>query len=272
MPGRTEIMENRKADVYFCCSKQQQELASGIAEILEASGILCFLVWRDMDFLRDWDTQIEEAMKSSCICVYLEAADPTPRILDEVKKIKECNTTLMQFPPDGVTAAEVAASVTGAIGKAREDKQLRSRIYPYKGDEPHIFASYSHKDKDTVFDIIRDLQKRGYRIWFDEGIDPGTEWDEYIAEQLDAAGYFMSFLSDNYYGSDNCRDELFFARELEKPLLMIYIRNDELPSGMKLRFNRIQAIHWYTYKNKSEFLDKFDSASGIDKFRDRGDE
>ena len=264
-------MEKRKADVYFCCSKQQQDLASGIAEILEADDILCFLVWRDMDYLRDWNAQIEAAMKASCICVYLEATDPTPRILDEIRQIKECNTTLMSYSPEEVTAAKVADAVKNNIGKAREDKELKSRIYPYSGDKPHIFASYSHKDKDTVFDIIRDLQKRGYRIWFDEGIDPGTEWDEYIAEKLNASGYVMPFLSSNYYGSDNCRDELFFARELEKPLLMIYIRNDELPAGMKLRFNRLQAIHWYTYKNKNDFLDKFDSAPGISEFRDGGD-
>ena len=28
----------------------------------------------------------------------------------------------------------------------------------------------------------------GFRIWYDEGIEAGTEWPEYIAEHLENAG------------------------------------------------------------------------------------
>ncbi|MBP0969565.1 MAG: toll/interleukin-1 receptor domain-containing protein [Oscillospiraceae bacterium] len=264
-------MDSRKADIYFCCSKKEQELASGTAEILESSGVSCFLVWRDMDYTKDWDAQIEQAMKASCICVYLEPDQPSPRILDEVRQIEGCNTRLMTFSPASVSAEEIAAAVSSGLEEARAEKELRSRIYPYDGEDPFIFASYSHMDKDTVFEIIRGFQKHGYRVWFDEGIDPGTEWDEYIATHIDACSYLMAFLSENYYGSDNCRDELFFAREVGKPLLMIYIKNDELPAGMKLRFNRIQAIHWYTYKDIEEFFEKVASAAGIEECREEGE-
>ena len=77
----------------------------------------------------------------------------------------------------------------------------------------------------------------------------------------------IAFLSDNYFRSTNCRDELAFARDLGKPLLLIYLRENALPPGMQLRLNRIQAIHWYSYKDPEEFYEKAASAAGIDRYR-----
>ena len=55
---------------------------------------------------------------------------------------------------------------------------LPEQIRPYEGTDPYIFISYAHRDKDRVLPVLRSLSERGYRIWFDEGIDPGTEWAE----------------------------------------------------------------------------------------------
>ena len=46
----------------------------------------------------------------------------------------------------------------------------------YKGENPYIFVSYAHKDKDIVYPVIEELQNRGYRIWYDEGIEASEEW------------------------------------------------------------------------------------------------
>lgn len=86
---------------------------------------------------------------------------------------------------------------------------------PYRGDRPYIFMSYSHKDSAAALDLIGRLQTERYRIWYDEGIDPGTEWDENIAEHVEDCGYFMALLSKAYLESSNCKDELNYARELE---------------------------------------------------------
>ena len=55
----------------------------------------------------------------------------------------------------------------------------------YKGSEPYIFISYAHKDSEAVLPVIARLQKDGYRVWYDEGIAPGSNWDVYISEHLD---------------------------------------------------------------------------------------
>ena len=88
----------------------------------------------------------------------------------------------------------------------------------YKGDEPYIFISYAHKDSETVLPVINRLQKDGYRVWYDEGIVPGSNWDVYISEHLDGASNVLGFLSKSYVKSQNCRDELALTRAKGKPM------------------------------------------------------
>ena len=139
-----------------------------------------------------------------------------------------------------------------------------SKPVPYKGTEPYIFISYAHKDSDRVWPIIEQMQRDGYRVWYDEGIDPGTEWDEFIAEHIQGCDYFIAFLSPNYMASDNCKDELNFVRDLNKGRLLIYLEDVSLPAGMQMRLGRLQAIHWYTYVNRGEAFEKLYSSDGLD--------
>lgn len=138
----------------------------------------------------------------------------------------------------------------------------------YRGDKPYIFISYSHKDSGRVLPIIADLTERGFRCWFDEGIDPGTEWDETIAKNLNSCSYVMAFISANYLQSDNCKDELNYARDKNKPRLLVYLEDVELPEGMAMRLNRLQAVYFNRYKDRATALDKIAGAKEIGICRD----
>ena len=60
--------------------------------------------------------------------------------------------------------------------------------YPaYRGNEPYVFVSYAHKDKDIVFPEIKRFNDAGFHVWYDEGISPGNEWSDEIAEALTLA-------------------------------------------------------------------------------------
>lgn len=135
---------------------------------------------------------------------------------------------------------------------------------PYQGNEKFIFISYSHRDTAKVFPIIFKLMENGYRVWYDQGIDPGTEWDENIANHIYSCGYFVAFMSSNYLGSSNCKDELNYARDLEKDRLIVYLEEVTLPAGMAMRVNRLQSIFKYTYPNEADFYEKLFAASNIE--------
>ena len=143
------------------------------------------------------------------------------------------------------------------------DNGNNSRLIPYCGEKDYIFISYCHKDKKRVLPIIQRLFDEGYRVWYDEGIDPGTEWDKNIAEHIVNCGYFIAFMSKNYLDSLNCKDELNFARELEKNRFLIYLEKISLPPEMQMRLGRIQNIHKYMYDNEETFFEKLMNANNL---------
>lgn len=133
--------------------------------------------------------------------------------------------------------------------------------------KPYAFVSYSHKDSEKVYKIIETMRANGYNVWYDSGIDPGTEWDQNIASHVKGCSYFIAFVSQGYVGSENCKDELNYARDLNKERLLVYLEDVDLPDGMAMRMNRIQAIWWNKYEssNMDEAYMKLFSAQGIEK-------
>ena len=57
-------------------------------------------------------------------------------------------------------------------------------IKPYDGEQPYIFISYAHANTPAVMQVVQELHDRGFRIWYDDGIEVGSEWQENIAEHL----------------------------------------------------------------------------------------
>jgi len=88
-------------------------------------------------------------------------------------------------------------------------------VRAYEGNEPYIFVSYAHKDTGLVLPVIRALYDRKYRVWYDEGIAPGSEWPSNIARHLAGAAVVLVFVSENSIASPNCKKEVMVASGLE---------------------------------------------------------
>ena len=136
-------------------------------------------------------------------------------------------------------------------------------IPAYEGKEPYIFVSYAHKDSAAVFRLVEQLNERGYRIWYDEGIEPGSEWPEYIANHLLGAEMVLSVLTPSAVNSVNCRREINFALSKNKPVLTIYMEDIELPVGLELQLSSQQSVLYYTYDSEERFLDKIETCQHL---------
>ncbi|MBP5604024.1 MAG: toll/interleukin-1 receptor domain-containing protein, partial [Ruminiclostridium sp.] len=132
---------------------------------------------------------------------------------------------------------------------------------------PYIFISYSHRNSEKVVQILDRLCKERYNIWYDIGIVPGTDWDTNIAEHISDCTYFIAFISEEYLESSNCRDEINYARDIEKKMVLVYLSEVSLPSGMSMRLNRLQAIHRISYPDDEAFYQKLFSSEGLDECR-----
>ena len=130
---------------------------------------------------------------------------------------------------------------------------------PYEGDEPYLFVSYAHADSAAVMPVITALHERGYRIWYDEGIEVGSEWPECIAQHLSGASLVLAFLSNAYIASDNCRREMHFALTKRIRNINIFLERTALTPGMEMQIGSSFALMKYEM-DEGLFLEKLLSA------------
>lgn len=139
---------------------------------------------------------------------------------------------------------------------------------PYIGEKPYIFVSYAHKDSEVVMRTVSLLQQNGFRVWYDEGIDPGSEWPDTIEKYLERSSYFIGFISANALDSNYCKCELHTAFNERKKMLIVYLENIKLEGGLKMQLSSRQAIHWYKYENDNAFFKKLLTAPGLNDCRE----
>lgn len=133
----------------------------------------------------------------------------------------------------------------------------------YEGNDKFIFISYAHKDSDMVYPIIERLNAEGYRVWYDDGITPGSEWPENIADHLDRCETFVFFASPNSVSSDNCKREVNFALSRKKKFFTISLVPTEFSLGLELQISTQQNILFYEYSDIVKFYDTLFLASSL---------
>ena len=98
-----------------------------------------------------------------------------------------------------------------------------------RGDGHSIFISYAREDSAIVEKLVREIQRRGVGIWIDrQGIKPGSRaWGLEILNGMRDAQIVLLFSSARSMASDNVKDEVYLAKELEKPIVVA--RLDQAP-------------------------------------------
>ena len=138
----------------------------------------------------------------------------------------------------------------------------RCAAKPYEGKDKYIFVSYCHRDRAHVFPIVEQLVKDGYRVWYDEGIDPGSEWPEIIAKHLNGAAVCLAFITENALHSHNCRREINFALLKKKYFISVILEPVQMSLGMEMQLSSSQSIFKYTLPGDGEFFAKlYDTAA-----------
>ena len=117
-----------------------------------------------------------------------------------------------------------------------------NRPTAYSGNKPYVFISYAHKDANRIYPIIQAMQNSGLRVWYDEGLEVGSHWSETIATHLDRSHCVLCFLTKNFFESENCKDEMHFAKERGKGPLIVYLDSVKLPVEMQMSFGRFHAL------------------------------
>jgi len=132
---------------------------------------------------------------------------------------------------------------------------LERPFQAYNGDEPYVFVSYSHKEPSIVYSELTWLRDCGFNVWYDEGIEPGREWNEVLADRIEGAKLFLYFVTPESVESQNCRNEVNFALGKEIPTLAVHLKKTDLPGGLSLSLSARQAILKHTMSDQ-EYREK----------------
>lgn len=124
----------------------------------------------------------------------------------------------------------------------------------YEGDEGYAFISYAHRDSNIVLPIVSRLYDSGLRVWFDDGIEAGSEWPEYLAEHLANAAVVIAFVSKSFNDSKYCRREIHFATKLNKPIICIYIDDSKLSYGLEMELTSTQGFKRANYNSDVQLI------------------
>ena len=252
-------------DLYMCFSNVNRFRIDEIVETLEKAGYSCCLPGRDYDFFPVWKENMVDAVYSSTMALYFdsEAARKSSRLPKELVEIEESGLLIIDFDLESVSPDKVLSAVKAHYDEAVRIKNTAGRPVPYSGNDPYVFISYAHRNMDRVIPLVRLLQDNGYRVWYDEGIDPGTEWAENIADHLEKARCLCACLSKEYLESTNCKDELYFARTLGMDILLLYLEEILLEKGMAMRSEECFEIHKDTLDDNEKLIHTIQYAPGF---------
>ncbi len=138
----------------------------------------------------------------------------------------------------------------------------------YGGQENSIFVSYAHRDAADVYPAIEALHARGFRIWYDEGIEAGQDWADAIGTNLEKASVVLAFLSKNFVSSDNCLREIAFAEKNSVPVVSVSIDGVVLPDDLAKKLTVRQITNMADYATYGALADAL--SPSLERYGTRG--
>jgi hypothetical protein len=105
-------------------------------------------------------------------------------------------------------------------------------VKAYQGDEPFIFVSYAHRDSDIVYRAVEQLCAAYFRVWYDEGIEPGRIWKTVLDQRVRDSHCVLVFLSPQATASEHVIGELLTAQTHGKQIFPVYLAPTSLPDSI----------------------------------------
>lgn len=125
-----------------------------------------------------------------------------------------------------------------------------------------VFLSYARQDRDVAQRLAHEIDRRGWTVFWDRTILPGTEFDSKISEELALAKCVVVLWSSASVGSRWVKEE---ADEALERGILIPALIEEVP--LPLGFRRLQAASLIDWPSDSRAQDEFGSlVASITKF------
>lgn len=120
---------------------------------------------------------------------------------------------------------------------------VRMDLDSYDGAEPYIFVSYSHRDTDKVYKILKVIDKEKYRFWYDDTMEIGEDFREELRSRIEKCSAFLLFISKGSMQSKYCGMEIITAFKYDKKIYPVYLDEEaEIPAPLKMILENLQHL------------------------------
>ncbi len=119
----------------------------------------------------------------------------------------------------------------------------------YTDKEPYYFISYNSEDESVVSEYAVELDKCGIPMWYDNGIQVGTAWENEIAERIENCTAVIMFLSKNIFLKENSYvyKEFELATEYSQKkvyvMMLDQIKKPEVPVRFRAWWTDVTRLH-----------------------------
>lgn len=111
-----------------------------------------------------------------------------------------------------------------------------------KRDDPSLFISYAHEDREKVKKIVEYLQLAEFDVWYDGKLRAGQDWEKEIGKYVKKCQIFIFVISQRSLSSEHCTKERVQATRLKKPILPIRIDETVTPESLPPELQTYQYI------------------------------
>lgn len=174
----------------------------------------------------------------------------------------EDESALEKLP--GFIKEKIRINARGDLGDQYTEENTPDK--PYDGEEDYLYFSFAGEDRLQAYQMIKDMQSDGYRIWYDNGRIKGNR-ERVIEGKIGGCSCMIALISPHYADSESCKEEISTAKDRNKNRLLVYLEKTKLSPGLAMRLMKLQAIHQYSCKDKQEFYEKLYSVKEIESAR-----
>jgi molecular chaperone DnaK len=149
----------------------------------------------------------------------------------------ETNVDIEMKGPDSKRSATAASNDDQSMGSQSAYDGLG--VHPTQDTSEQqslltIFISYAHQDGvGLARRLVADLRAHGFETWWDDGIQPGSEWEKTIREAIDRSDAMVVLFTEAATYSSYLDAEWHYAHDVRKipviPVLAPGFDDDNLP-------------------------------------------
>lgn len=149
-----------------------------------------------------------------------------------------------------------------------KEEWTKIQLDSYDGPEPYIFISYSHRDTDKVYEILKLIDKEKFRFWYDDTMEIGEDFREELRMRIEKSTAVLLFLSNAALQSKYCGMEIITAFKYDKRIYPVYLDEDvEIPAALKMILENLQHVKGASTQSSDKYVKKLIDSLPIETMR-----